>query len=244
MVRRAQEVVLLQVQGGLPKASGGPQHLPPRDQDSEVACAGAGAGATGSSNHPQHPASLPRAEPAEVCARAGARAQNPQGRHYQQGRALSRKGASPGHHRQEALHRESSRPPPLRGRAGAVASPHREQVQVSLRHCARLQLRLPFRQVVLRLVGCEEAMVLRAPAPGLPRILAPSPRGDHYWCSAPQALRLPRWLVQLVSRLVPRQEVLVLRPPSAGLPWHGARPVACSHCGAHHHGPPCRPRRI
>ena len=66
----------------------------------EVACAGSGAGATGSSSrsastelilhlhvarlgnsdHPQHPASLPRAEPAEVCARAGARAQNPQGR--------------------------------------------------------------------------------------------------------------------------------------------------------------------
>ena len=117
---------------------------------------------------------------------------------------------------------------PLRGRAGAVASPHRQQVQVPLRHCARLrhsaqmfsaerhggshhsnierqgsvvcrliasELRLPFRQVVLRLVGCEvtllhfisvccldsgeggtsstchvqEAMVLRAPAPGLPR---------------------------------------------------------------------------
>ena len=28
---------------------------------------------------------------------------------------------------------------PLRGRAGAVASPHREQVQVPLRHCARLR---------------------------------------------------------------------------------------------------------
>ena len=74
--------------------------------------------------------------------------------------------------------------------------------------------------------GCPEEAYKEAG-----RILAPSPRGDHYWCSAPQALcdspkvyvmddsflsglscsGLPRWLVQLVSRLVPRQEVLVLR---------------------------------
>ena len=43
-------------------------------------CSGLEDARLGNSDHPQHPASLPRAEPAEVRACAGARAQNRQGR--------------------------------------------------------------------------------------------------------------------------------------------------------------------